>query len=341
MLIAFIVLAAISCWATEHSFHLLTPWPQIFVWALTIAFFVLASYGTKMMVDGLNKDLLLENRRRTFWFGIVLVALFWLFMSMPTNTHTFFYNHKIGDVVQSDMLTTRSYLEQISQRTNVDSSYYQTEKKVDSLFAILQSEFRGEGNSTPVGEGNGKYVNERLTQISDILKSEPHGTPVVFNSQRMNSRDYAILQDYENQKNASLERIREMDHKVGYKEAKEAKDLIENIDTMMNTIKLQVQTSGRPTEAVVKQTEGVLSNCYACIKNNEKYVDFKDNDADKKVYTAENPETRTKRMLSVIDVWIDFLGGKYPLSFIFYVLLSVLVDLGAFLFFDLTFKKEY
>ena len=45
-------------------------------------------------------------------------------------------------------------------------------------------------------------------------------------------------------------------------------------------------------------------------------------------------------MLSVIDVWIDFFKGKYPVSFLFYVLLSVLVDVAAFIFFDFAFKKR-
>ena len=96
--IAFLILAAISCWATEHSFHLLIKWmPEPFVWGLTIAFFIVASYGTKMIVDALNKDLWMDHRRRTFWIGVVLAFIFWLLMSMPTNTHTFFYNHNIGN----------------------------------------------------------------------------------------------------------------------------------------------------------------------------------------------------------------------------------------------------
>lgn len=46
--LAYIVLAGISCWATEQSLHLLLPagWPEILVWGITIAFFVVASIGT-------------------------------------------------------------------------------------------------------------------------------------------------------------------------------------------------------------------------------------------------------------------------------------------------------
>ena len=37
--LAYIVLAGISCWATEQSLHLLLPagWPEILLWGNTIA----------------------------------------------------------------------------------------------------------------------------------------------------------------------------------------------------------------------------------------------------------------------------------------------------------------
>ena len=90
---------------------------------------------------------------------------------------------------------------------------------------------------------------------------------------------------------------------------------------------------------VITKADGILLMGYTDIKNNQKFVRFAD-DTEKERYTAENLETSTKRMLSVIDVWSDFLAGKYPLSFWYYVLLSILVDIAAFIFFDFAFKKE-
>ena len=53
--LAFIAFAAVSCWATQESLHLLMPgWPAIMCWIVTIGFFVIASLGTKMIVDSLN-----------------------------------------------------------------------------------------------------------------------------------------------------------------------------------------------------------------------------------------------------------------------------------------------
>ena len=113
--IAFLILAGISCWATEKSLHMLLPvgWPEILVWGITIAFFVVASIGTKLIADSLMSSGFVENRKGKLWGGIFLVVFFWLIMSMPTNTHTFFYNDKIGSVISKDIETTNKYLQQV------------------------------------------------------------------------------------------------------------------------------------------------------------------------------------------------------------------------------------
>ena len=45
--------------------------------------------------------------------------------------------------------------------------------------------------------------------------------------------------------------------------------------------------------------------------------------------------------MSVFDVWKDFFRGLYKgHGFVFWILISILVDIAAFIFFDLAFKKE-
>ncbi len=344
-LIAFVVLAAISCWATEHSFHLLIKWmPESFVWGLTVAFFIVASYGTKLIVDALNKDIWLEHRRRDFWIGFVLVLVFWLLMSMPTNTHTFFYNHNIGNVVQEDMTTTNAYLSQIKDRVNVDSAYYVVHDDVNRRFTELTDEFHGIGPSGR--KGSGEYVRHMLRGINEILEKELPGSSVKFNDAAWNQFNPTVLTNYENQMNRALEQIKDKNYKVSTTEAANAAEDMRKISLMIDTIKTMVET-GNIHEDIITQAEGVVLSGYTCVKNNKdkeskydnKFVRF-DNDADKDLYTAENLETRTKRMLSVIDVWLDFFAGKYPISFFFYILLSILVDVAAFIFFNFAFKRN-
>ena len=337
--IAFLILAAISCWATEHSFHLLIKWmPEPFVWGLTIAFFIVASYGTKMIVDALNKDLWMDHRRRTFWLGTVLVLIFWLLMSMPTNTHTFFYNHNIGNKIQEDLTTTSTYLEQIKTRENVDSAYFVVHDQINEKFKLVEAEFNATGGTGH--RGNGEYVRKLLGEINPMLEKEIPGSSIKFNDAKWawNNADQKILTGYESQKNGSLEQIKDQNYKVSKTAAAEAAEDIRKIHLMTDTIKVMVET-GSIHEDVITQAEGVILSGYTCIKNNQKYVKF-DNQRDKELYTVENLETNTKRMLSVIDVWIDFFKGKYPISFLFYVLLSILVDVAAFIFFDFTFKER-
>ena len=83
-----------------------------------------------------------------------------------------------------------------------------------------------------------------------------------------------------------------------------------------------------------------LNKGYATIKSYAQFVDFK-NELDKEQYTAQNPVTKVKRMISVFDVWSDFLKGEYAgHGFFFWVMISILVDIAAFIFFDIAFKKR-
>jgi len=338
-LIAFIVLAAISCWATEHSFHLLIKWmPEAFVWGLTIAFFIVASYGTKLIVDALNKDIWLGHRKRDFWIGTVLVLVFWMLMSMPTNTHTFFYNHNIGNVTQQDITTTSGYLSQIKGRTNVDSAYFALHEQVNKLFKNVEGEFNA--TSGTGRRGNGEYVRQQLGEINPLLEKEIPGTTIKFNdaSGDWRSTNQSILSSYEAQKNRALEQIKDKNYKVSTAEAAVAAENMRKLSLMNDTVKTMIEM-GNIYEDIITQAEGVILSGYTCVKNNNKFVNFQ-NKVDEELYTSENLETRTKRMLSVIDVWLDFFAGKYPISFFFYILLSILVDVAAFLFFDFAFKKQ-
>ena len=59
LLLGFIGFTAVSCWATAESLHMLLPtWPIFAVYVVTIGFFVIASYGTKMVADyGRQKEM--------------------------------------------------------------------------------------------------------------------------------------------------------------------------------------------------------------------------------------------------------------------------------------------
>ena len=52
-------------------------------------------------------------------------------------------------------------------------------------------------------------------------------------------------------------------------------------------------------------------------------------------------DSKVKRMISVFDVWEDFLKGEFNgHGFTFWIIISILVDIAAFIFFDLAFRKS-
>ena len=145
--VAFIAFAAVSCWATLESLHRLLPdIPIVFVWILTIGFFFIASWGSKMIVDSLNKNVYIENPGLHLVGGAVILIIFWLLCSMPTNTHTFFYKDSIKDVAITDLETTRAYLTSLEKdevaRTKIEHDWATFQSEVWGIFEELRNEVK-------------------------------------------------------------------------------------------------------------------------------------------------------------------------------------------------------
>lgn len=91
---------------------------------------------------------------------------------------------------------------------------------------------------------------------------------------------------------------------------------------------------------VIRQTDVALKGGYAVIHNYAQFVNY-NSPEDQELYTAPEQITRTSRMLSVFDVWRDFIAGHYAgRGFIFWILLSLVIDIAAFIFFDIAFKAS-
>ncbi len=128
-------------------------------------------------------------------------------------------------------------------------------------------------------------------------------------------------------------------HTISEQSVKAAKRQRNRLFALNDSIQDHI-ASASLTEEEIRQCEKELKDGYNIIASNRTFVQF-DNAGDEELYTKENAETRTKRMASVIDVFfVDFLKGRYPGSFWYYVVLSILVDIAAFIFFDIAFMKK-
>lgn len=341
---AFVAFATVSCWATAESLHLLLPaLPLVLSWIITIGFFVIASIGSKMIVDSLNQNIYMEKRGGNLVGGVIILLVFWLICSMPTNTHTFFYRNCITDVMLDDLKNTEGYLNDIRDNTFVEEKFRlqcaDLETKVNAKLTDLKEELTG------INHGFAERCRNILADITIILQCAPI-SEIKGNTATANGR-LALYNAY-SQKVLEQLKIREaaiylqlVDEK---KVAQAKKDATSDIKKVQNAITglNEMRNSGVQDDATINTANGILKGAYSTIKNYSDMVVFK-SDADKEVYTADNQVTKTTRLLSVIDTWMDFIKGKYAgRGFIFWIIISILVDIAAFVFFDIAFKKtEY
>lgn len=337
---AFLAFAAVSCWATAESLHLLLPsWPLFMCWIVTIGFFFIASWGTKMIVDSLNQKIYMEKRGLHLFGGIIILLVFWLACSMPTNTHTFFYRSAIGAKVTNDIATTEGYLVQIRDNVTTEmkikSRLEELEKKVDLKLGELKAEIENDAN--PGMGPKAKAILRDFAEIFGVSKIEPltfRGTSI---QDRQKLYDAYRQKMYNLMDAKKLNIIKEMTP-PNNNHQKVADNNYKNLELVKKYIEdgsLDLYDAEDISSICEKLDEG-----YATIRTYNQFVNFKD-EADRVAYTSPNAVTKVRRMISVFEVWEDFLANQYAgYGFSFWILISILVDVAAFIFFDIAFKKR-
>lgn len=341
-LIAFIAFAAVSCWATAESLHLLLPsWPAVMCWIVTVGFFVIASIGTKMIVDSLNQNIYLEKRGLRLIGGIIVVLLFWLVCSMPTNAHTFFYRTSITDIVTQDLSTTKNYLQKLHDNIKTEDEIKTKQKeltsKINAELTALENEIDNLANPGFGDRAKSHLDKIALTlQVGSIPTLSYKGTSpqqIKLLKQQYRTLVYQLL---EKRNEEIANNIRNSQEAI-YKPVAEKQ--IKDIEAMEKKI-TDMHAQGHVDNDVIARTDLALKQSYATIKNYEKFIDFNSKE-DKELYLAPNQVTKTSKMLSVIDVWKDYFAGLHDgRGFVFWIIISILVDAAAFIFFDIAFKKR-
>lgn len=334
--IAFVLAAVFSCWATSSSLLLMMPSlfspnliiRTVMVWVLVFLVFVLSSMSIKWIIDALRNEC--DNRRTMFWGGLVTLIVTWVLLSLPTNAHTFFYNQQIGAVLSEDLTNTENYSQQLANRSNIDSTFYDLEKKVLTEW----SKFEDEVKTGVTGSGFGKYAAAHISEINKLMGSE-YLLPTPENTHKANdATNTMLLNEWKRLLQQKLSE-KKLDQYVASKEiAKDAQDDIKKMHLMQDTVQNLIATnriSEMASEPVIRQTNAVLQDAYTTIKNGSSFVKF--NKGDKEIYTADNIETRTSRFFNPYVVMYDFFCGKYTWTFIFWILLSIVIDLMGFFFY--------
>lgn len=338
--IAFIAFAAVSCWATSESLHLLLSfWPIAMCWVVSIGFFIIAALGTKMIVDSLNQNIYLEKRGIRLVGGVLIVLVFWLICSMPTNTHTFFYRTVINDKVNTDISTTRGYLGQIKNNTNNKTQatikVNELKNNVDVLLGELEAEIKNEVN--PGFGPKSKEILRKFATLLSVDKIEPLSFKGTSRQDRERLCDAYRTKIYllaENRATNIMAHILS----PNAENIKEVKRDDENLALVKKYI--GDKTISLNDAEDIEDVCDKLNTSYNTVKKNRDFVNFASK-TDEAIYTADSPVTKVKRMISVFDVWEDFIKGEYSgHGFMFWIIISILVDIAAFIFFDMAFKKQ-
>lgn len=350
-IIAFAVFMGISCWATTESLHLLLPeWPIVIFWAISIGLFVLASIGTKLIVDGLNTNTVyVENPGMRIFGGIVMLLFFWVLFSIPTNTHTFFYKSSIKDVLIQDLANTKDRLQDLNDDQTAQSIINKDKEKfiaeVDSKLRNFKLEINNPGNP-----GWADRAEECMIELENTL-----GVKI----QRINLKDnsHKSRQQVNEEISKTVEELKQIKIKEKYdsrleniakhKNKKQIQENIKALTAIENKLKKNPDSSDEPTVA----TNDVLTRSYALIGN---YMDFlqkefgsthkeemKTINENVKVYKSNI--TQTAKMRSVIDVWKGLLQGD-PIykgrGLWYWIIVALMVDIAGFIFFDIAFRKR-
>jgi len=353
-ILAFLVFGGVSCWATAESLHLLlASWPKIFCYLVAIGFFVVASIGTKMIVDSCNQKIYVEGRTGKLFFGIFLVLIFWLATSMPTNTHTFIYRNVISERVNNDIDVTMGYLEDIVKNTvneeNCAALIADRQAAVKTYQNRLITEVKqpNDPGSGPRAEG---IINELKTKYDyQIERYRPNGRTTdlreinnavdFYNEQFDNLINNVIPGFYK----GKMERPNET-------QLAQASEAYDSLDDLKDKIAAGKSANGASKGHAVdlNSSEDMhdiviprINMGYQAVNSNYDMVKFKNGDEVK--YKANPVVTDTQRMTSIFEVWGDYLSGKFNgHGFFWWILLAILVDLAAFIFFDIAFRKtEY
>lgn len=334
-IVAYLGLAGFSCFWTAESLFIWQPSITLAgAWLIAIVFYAVASICFGMLIKGLEKNAkfkqgLFSSRGGHLLFGSIGLFIFWLMVSLPTNTHTLLYRASIENIITTDLTRTQSYLQGLKDNNveikKIEDAYETKKAKVDAIILRMLAEI-----DRPGAEGIGKMFKTALAELEAELGTTFQKMPNIGSNRTQwlttlnyyQKQAYEHLGRYRSECDAKIKEIRRMMN------SKALESLIKNCEIALSDINKMKGINNNVIGAAVND----LTNSYSYIKSHSQYINFKDND--KARYTREGAMPEAKEMLSVPDVWKDYLTtDKYNgHGFIWWVFIALLVDLAAFIF---------
>lgn len=349
-LLGWLVFGAVSCWATSESLFLSfrggAAFPKIVFWAIVIGFYVVTSLGTKLIIDSFGAIPIDTNKRRLMLFGgILIVVCFWLLISMPTNAHTFLYKRSAKVIAQKELKWQEGQLETITDidayKLKISADFEDQMGKIDKLEGTLIDEI-----THPDRPGFKDKAEAILQKIERELGVSVGTIPRMY----VGAKDYEINRATKYYSNAISRQkdIAEVNHAkkivtlVSQYEKKvvDAKESIKYIRAAYAAL----DNNNEVQEDVLREARKQINHAYNVI--DEHKLEGAESARDK--YVSVEKGMPSNRLTNVVEiVYKDYLRGqlssKYDMpetnGMIYFILLSILIDFAAFLFFNIAFKN--
>ncbi len=339
-LVAFVAFAAVSCWSTTESLFLTLENAQIPKWVFWIAvvgLYVLTSICFKMVLDSFNQNIYVEHRKVKFVIGLLGVIVLWIAFSMPTNSHTFFYKQMAKNTAVKELKHVDVQLQDLSNEDAFLASYNNKWNTFSGDMAMALDQLKKEIDNDQ-RYGFGPEAEAKLAIIEDKFGLKT-GTITRRGTRNTTKQERnAVCQYYDNVVKEQLE-VKHQQHEAEVAKAlADFRQRMANVGPIRSAIEKTLTQLDDPKydkEAVLKNARTVIGRAYA-----ELEAQFNG------LYKYDETIYRSDRLVKVTKVWGDYFKGEFnkdgfkDYTLWYWILLAVIVDIAAFAFFYIAFKKE-
>ena len=336
-LVAFVAFAAVSCWSTTESLFLTLEHAEIPKWVFWIAvvgLYVLTSICTKLVLDSFNQNIYVEYSVLKFVVGLLGVLLLWLAFSMPTNAHTFFYKQMAKNTAVKELKHVDGELQKLSSENafleTYNAEWNKYESDVNAALNAIKAEIKDYQNI-----GTGDKTEARIAEAEDLLGIKT-GTIARIKARNNTQKEInAACKHYDDAIKEQLA-VKKQQHEANVARAyADFKERMKNVTPLRRDIKTtldQLDDDQYDKEAVLKNARKIIGSSYAELESQFNGL-----------YTYDENVYRSDRLVKVTKVWGDYFKGRFKhtdYTLWYWILLSIIVDVAAFAFFDIAFKKE-
>ncbi len=336
-LVAFVAFAAVSCWSTTESLFLTLENAQIPKWVFWIAvvgLYVLTSICFKMVIDSFNQNVYMERRTLKFIIGLLGVIVLWIAFSMPTNSHTFFYKQMAKSTAVKELKHVDGELQKLSSEVTFldiyNAEWNKFEADVLNALAGVKREINDFQNT-----GTGDKTEARIVDVEDLLGLKT-GTIARIKARNNSQRELNKVCEYYDKAVKEQLDIKKQQHNAKVAAAlDDFQKKMSNVGPIRLAIKNTLEQLDDPQydkEAVLKNARIVIGQSYAELESQFNGL-----------YTYDESFYRSDRLVKVTKVWGDYFKGRFKqtdYTLWYWILLAVIVDIAAFAFFSIAFKKE-